>query len=123
MRKSHEGETRTCNCCGRRYIYIRKSGHRLNTCNSCQVKKFRNKLKIKAVEYKGGKCEMCGYNKCMRSLSFHHKDQSEKDFTISEYTHLSFEWIKKELDKCQLLCFNCHMELHEELDRKKIKEY
>ena len=74
--------------------------------------KIEKKLKIKAVEYKGGKCEKCGYKKCNRALEFHHTSPNEKDFTISTYTTLGWEKLKKELDKCELRCSNCHKEIH-----------
>lgn len=72
------------------------------------------KTKLKAVEYKGGKCQICGYNKCVRSLQFHHLDPNEKDFGISGGTK-SFEKLKPELDKCILVCANCHCEIHDGL--------
>lgn len=74
-------------------------------------KSYRNKVKYKAVEYKGGSCIKCGYNKCMSALDFHHVNPVEKDFSISGGTK-SFESIKKELDKCILVCRNCHSEIH-----------
>lgn len=66
------------------------------------------------VEYKGGKCAMCGYNKCVGSLVFHHIDPTQKDFNISRWTSSlsSFERVRPELDKCVLLCANCHGEVH-----------
>lgn len=66
-----------------------------------------------AVEYKGNKCEICGYNKCIDALEFHHKNSSLKDFSISNkgYTR-SLKKVKEELDKCILVCANCHRELH-----------
>lgn|SRR5574337_1117061 len=73
---------------------------------------FRQRLKLKAIQYKGGRCKNCGYNKSIRALGFHHLDASQKDFNISSYAK-SWERIKKELDKCVLLCANCHMERHE----------
>lgn len=72
------------------------------------------KTKLKAIEYKGGKCQICGYNKCTRSLQFHHLDPNEKDFGISRGTK-SFEKLKPELDKCILVCANCHGEIHDGL--------
>ena len=77
------------------------------------VSKKRKALRKKAVEYKGGKCEICGYCKCAEALEFHHKDSSKKDFGISGkgYTR-SWEKVKEELDKCVLLCANCHREVH-----------
>ena len=55
------------------------------------------------MEYKGGKCEICGYNKCVSALEFHHKNPLEKDFGIGAkgYTR-SIEKNKKEVDKCNL---------------------
>ena len=66
-----------------------------------------------AIEYKGGVCERCGYNRCIEALEFHHTDSKGKDFSISEkgYTR-SWTMVKKELDKCILLCANCHREIH-----------
>lgn len=76
------------------------------------VKTFRHRKKDKAIEYKGGKCCVCGYQKCRRNLSFHHLDPSQKDFAISSKTSWGFDKIKAELDKCILVCHNCHGEIH-----------
>ena len=51
------------------------------------------------------------YDKCMSALEFHHLDPKEKDFSISTNIK-SLDLIKKELDKCILLCANCHREEH-----------
>jgi hypothetical protein len=69
-----------------------------------------------AIEYKGGKCLQCGYDRCVDALEFHHTNSSGKDFSISEkgYTR-SWARVKKELDKCMLLCANCHRELHSQV--------
>lgn len=75
------------------------------------VIRWRNRVKTKLVEYKGGKCQCCGYNRCIRALEFHHLDPSQKDFTISGKSK-SFETLKKEADKCILVCSNCHKEIH-----------
>ena len=71
----------------------------------------KRQRKLEAIEYKGGKCERCGYNKCIQALDFHHINPKEKDFTISGGTK-SFESLKSELDKCILVCKNCHSEIH-----------
>lgn len=85
-------------------------------CLKCQteaVTKRRAKLKILAVEYKGGKCERCGYDKCIAALDFHHLDPKEKDFGIADKGNTrAFDKIKIELDKCIMLCANCHREEH-----------
>ncbi|OGF20375.1 hypothetical protein A2Y83_03425 [Candidatus Falkowbacteria bacterium RBG_13_39_14] len=67
-----------------------------------------------AMEYKGSKCAICGYNKCIQSLEFHHVNSKGKDLGISAkgYTR-SWNEVKKEIDKCILLCANCHREVHE----------
>ncbi len=76
------------------------------------VKERWKKLKKWAVEYKGGKCEVCGYNKCIAALEFHHRDPKEKEAAWTSIRKRSFEFIKKELDKCALLCACCHREVH-----------
>lgn len=77
------------------------------------VNKRRRKIKKMAIEYKGGKCQKCGYNKCNAALEFHHIDSNEKDFNISKKGHCrSWEKVKDELDKCILVCSNCHKEIH-----------
>ncbi len=78
-----------------------------------QVKKWRLLVKRKAIDYKGGKCQICGYDKCVRSLDFHHVDPTKKDFAISEFKNRKIEKLKDELDKCILLCSNCHGEVHD----------
>lgn len=82
--------------------------------NYNKIKSFRQKTKEKAIEYKGGKCEKCGYDKCSWVFDFHHINPEEKDFSISRYSTLAWWKIKKELDKCVMLCANCHRELHYE---------
>jgi len=74
--------------------------------------KRRRRIKIYAVEQKGGKCQICGYNRCLGALDLHHY-KGEKKFLISTDAYLhSWADIKEELDKCILLCANCHRELH-----------
>jgi 5-methylcytosine-specific restriction endonuclease McrA len=77
------------------------------------VKKRRRKLRVMAMEYKGGKCIRCGYCKEIAALEFHHIDPKGKDFGLSQRgLTRSWEKIKDELDKCVLLCANCHREIH-----------
>lgn len=78
------------------------------------VTKRRKRLRDMAREYKGGKCIVCGYKKCQRALSFHHLNSKEKEFGLSSKgLTRSWERIKKEIDKCVLVCANCHMEIHD----------
>lgn len=109
----HEKE-RFCVCpeCGREYIYDEKKGHTLTRCNSCAVNKRKMRVKKKALDYKGGKCAICDYDKCIEALEFHHKDPSKKEFSLSGCHCLSWERVVKELNKCILLCCRCHREFH-----------
>lgn len=69
-------------------------------------------LQAKAIEYGGGKCKICGYSKCFAALEFHHIDPTQKNFEPSKAYKKKWETLKKELDKCALLCANCHREVH-----------
>jgi hypothetical protein len=83
---------------------------------------WRNRVKIRLIEYKGGKCSVCGYDKPIPSAyDFHHLDPIEKDFNISAKS-LSFDRLKEEVDKCVLLCKNCHAEIHFEMSQEKRQE-
>ena len=77
-----------------------------------QIKRWIN-CKIKAIEYLGGSCVVCGYNKYYGALEFHHKDPFTKRFTWTKLRLYPWGVITEELDKCQLLCGNCHRELHD----------
>lgn len=84
-------------------------------CKVCQKKYTQDRnqrLKQEFVDYKGGKCELCGYNKCLASLHFHHVDPKTKDPKWRSLLKKTLEQVKEELDKCQLLCANCHGEVH-----------
>ena len=80
------------------------------------VRARRKKVRHMAVEHKGGRCEICGYDRCVDALEFHHNDLSSKKFGISEkgYTR-SWATVKDELSKCIMICANCHRELHAKL--------
>jgi len=82
--------------------------------NKYSVERWQSNKK-RAVEYKGGKCERCGYNKCIDALEFHHIDPSEKDKNFGNIKIRKWEDQKKELDKCICVCANCHREIHLEL--------
>ena len=76
------------------------------------VAKRRRALKQRAVDYMGGKCQCCGYNKHVGVLDFHHLDPTTKEFSISgRGMTRSWEKIQAELNKCVLVCANCHREI------------
>jgi hypothetical protein len=111
---------RECNMCRQFKLLSEfrksKTGRVCVNCNDCdkiRISTYNRTLKQKAVDYLGGKCSVCGYNRCMRSLVFHHKDPTQKEFSLARRKCLNWEDTKKELDKCALLCANCHGEIHD----------
>lgn len=111
-RNNREIVVSRCNVCGKEFDFVYGNGYTKNKCSSCSTKARRERRQIEAIEYKGGKCCLCGYNRCWAALDFHHKDQSQKEFVISGNYTRSWEVLKKELDKCDLICSNCHREIH-----------
>lgn len=90
-------------------------------CSKCWNKRTIEKTrenKLEAIKYKGGKCISCGYNKCPAALAFHHRNPEEKDFNWKALRNMSLDKLKKELDKCDLVCHNCHSEIHWHLDNE-----
>ena len=82
-------------------------------CKMCKkLKKAEQRVAVKkaCLEYKGGKCVMCGYDKYIGALDFHHVEPNEKDFIISGSERFT-ERVRAELDKCIVLCANCHREV------------
>lgn len=77
------------------------------------VSNRRKKIREMAIAYLGGKCQNCSYSRCHDALDFHHRDPKEKEFGISQ-NGLTRSWdrVRKELDKCVLICANCHREVH-----------
>lgn len=107
-----QNEYRTCQTCGRLYVYKRCQGHTLKQCNSCNVNSRRFAKRERLITYKGGACLLCGYNKFQGALEFHHVVPNSKEFNISGFHSRSIEILIHEVDKCVLLCANCHREIH-----------
>lgn len=85
--------------------YCKKCISNYNTSN-------RQTVKQQSVDYLGGECSKCGYNKCIAALEFHHVNPKEKDIDYAYYKWNFNNKLKAELDKCVLLCANCHREEH-----------
>lgn len=84
-------------------------------CKQCVTKRTLAKnraMKRRMVEYKGGKCVICGYNRNPAGFDFHHTDPTKKDLALGKMRNRSFDKIKQELDKCILVCATCHREIH-----------
>lgn len=77
-------------------------------------KKISKERKLKLIEMSGGACNICGYNKNYSALQFHHLNRSNKVFCLDSRKLSNTNWdsIVKEWEKCQLLCANCHVEIH-----------
>jgi 5-methylcytosine-specific restriction endonuclease McrA len=95
----------------RRYDRWRGIDSYCKKCHNLESTYAKKRHKQIAVDYLGGSCISCGYNKCLDALEFHHKNPLEKDFSIGKFP-MRIERLKKELDKCDLLCANCHREIH-----------
>jgi hypothetical protein len=77
-----------------------------------RVAEWRRRTKRTLVEEAGGCCQLCGYNRCMAALEFHHKDRKTKKFGLSlRGVTRSIETLREEAKKCVLLCSNCHAEV------------
>lgn len=76
-----------------------------------QIMRWR-RIKTDAIKYKGGKCVQCGYDEHYAALDFHHRNPEEKDVSWNKLRLRSWDKIKLELDKCDLLCANCHRIIH-----------
>ena len=105
----------TCNTTQPQNNFYKRGKKYMSHCKDCHMTLntiHRKKVKQQAVNYLGGKCSNCGYNKCNNALEFHHIDPTTKD---KDYTNLKSSFsdkLKSELDKCVLLCSNCHREHH-----------
>jgi hypothetical protein len=113
MKKYINKDCKTHGTC--KFVLEGRGYYRCTKCRIDAVSRKRRKIKEDLVEYKGGQCEVCGYNKCIAALEFHHKDHTQKDFALSKngYT-FGLDKAKKEVDKCILICANCHREKHYE---------
>jgi hypothetical protein len=85
-----------------------------NTNNYQKQKERALKRKKELIELKGGKCSICGYNKNYAAIEFHHLDPSVKEFVLDSrmLSNTTSEKILKEIEKCIIICSNCHKELH-----------
>jgi len=83
-------------------------------CRACRVEavmKRRRKVKQLLVTEAGGRCRLCGYERCLAALEFHHLDPNAKEFGVSRRGARSIDALRTEVRKCILLCSNCHAEV------------
>lgn len=90
-------------------------------------KKARKERKEQLVSLAGGKCIICGYNRCNAALEFHHKNEDEKTdkgFGVSQNGMLAkWDKLKEEIKKCVLVCSNCHREIHNGMHKDLIESW
>ena len=93
----------------------RPNGNIQSYCRKCLndnryslLKKHKQTL----VKEFGGCCSKCGYNKNYSALEFHHLESKEKDFHLGSAKTTNIDKLRKEVEKCILVCSNCHKEIH-----------
>jgi hypothetical protein len=85
---------------------------RCTRCSSAAVSKRRRRVKAILVAEAGGRCALCGYDRCVGALAFHHLDPLTKRFGLAEGgLARSLAESRAEVAKCVLLCANCHAEV------------
>lgn len=108
-----ECEKTFCSTKCRSIHYYYRNQEKLNDRSKTLGKNKREIFKLLAIEYGGNKCQHCQYNKNYSALSFHHTDPTQKDFSFGGIrSNVLTEVHKQELDKCILLCHNCHFKVH-----------
>jgi excisionase family DNA binding protein len=107
---------RICPIHGEQRFRATGPGFRCPRCNAERVMGHRRAVKAILVAEAGGACQVCGYDRCLRALEFHHRDRAEKEFGIGRHGHTrSLARARAEVAKCVLLCSNCHMEIEDGL--------
>lgn len=97
----------------RKYCYECSPSYITSQERSASIIVLRRAMKKRAIELRGGKCEKCGYDKCIEALQFHHRNPEEKSFGLSQSGNTrSWQEYLNEAMKCDLLCANCHAEEH-----------
>jgi hypothetical protein len=111
----HRIKNGLCPCCGKTPQQDRKLCERCNRSNVERQIKLRIATKERAIVFLGGKCVDCGLTNVHPAVyDFHHVDPNNKDFTVGEGLTQFKKWekIEVELQKCILLCSNCHRVRH-----------
>lgn len=97
------------------WVVYRRVGRGVLRCPQCvsaAVSDRRRKVKALLVAEAGGACRICGYDRHVAALHFHHVDPADKTFQISlAGATLSLAALRSEAQKCVLLCANCHAEV------------
>jgi len=95
-----------CPMCSREFDWTKN-----NVCSTCRTFKTREQQRTKAIDYCGGKCLICKNND-YDVLTFHHRDPKTKNFNLCQSWQRPWNILIEEINKCDLLCSNCHLKLH-----------
>ncbi len=103
-----------CKKCHQKWLNAHRRTDKYRLLRNARRKRKGKIEKKKLIDKLGGKCVKCGYSKSLAALTFHHIDSKSKKFEINQnsVSDRPKKEIMKELKKCELLCFNCHMEKH-----------
>ena len=106
--------TTKCRCCQKDFKYKQ---NQIQLCNICKRKSKRLAYRISAANYKNNECEICGLKRNtiddLEIFDFHHIDKINKSFELGDNIESKkWEIVKQELDKCMMLCANCHRKQH-----------
>lgn len=112
-------ENSNCIVCGE-HLFGRQMRFCSSTCKNGYHQSYASQKqrglarKLELVRAKGGQCSICGYRKNLGALAFHHTDSASKDFKLDmrSLSNRKLRFVLAELDKCVLVCHNCHAELH-----------
>ena len=109
-----EGSSRKCSNCGETdeaKFYGRKR-FLCSKCHNVDVIRHGKDIRLKAIQHLGGACSKCGYQRYCGALDIHHVDASRKDTNFRNMRGWSWPRVLLEIERCVLLCKNCHAELH-----------
>ena len=106
-----------CKRCGEteseKFYKTNKAKTKCKKCHTMETHWKQKQLKVRGIEYLGGKCQDCGTTGNPWIFDFHHRDSSTKEWSWGSRRTSNWESLKKELLKCDLLCSNCHRLRHE----------
>jgi hypothetical protein len=75
------------------------------------VTRRKQRVRRTLLDEAGGCCAVCGYDRCIINLHFHHVDPMQKKFQVSSHVGRSLAAFREEIKKCVLVCANCHGEI------------
>lgn len=114
--RANAGERETIRTCRKhgstKFVLEGRGYYRCSKCRQEHVAASRRSTRRRLVDEAGGRCVLCGYDRCLGALEFHHLNPTEKKFGLSwRGLTRSLDELRREAKKCILLCSNCHVEV------------